>query len=148
MLHCVNASPCMMQCSNLFNTPAAIVMLMHVCMMYMWFRADWIRLNVTFMSERKLSEGNMGIACSCTHATIWKHPWIHAYHRNLISARACMQVGERLFMHSVQMWTRMRERVAFIFYTAAIILIFFSPLKLLNERKALLSVPQPKWCFI
>lgn len=55
-----------------------------------------------------------------------------------------MQVGERLFMHNVQTWMRMRAGVAFIFYKAAIILIFFSPLKLLNERKAILNVPKPE----
>lgn len=47
-----------------------------------------------------------------------------------------MQEGEHLFMHGAQ------AHKAFTLCTGAIILIFFTPPKLLNDSKALLSTPQ------
>lgn len=88
------------------NTYSGIVKLMHKCdseliesgwMYNLWAAEAWRRRN-------------SGIACSCTHATVWRHPWIHACHSDVLPAQSGMKKGELLFMHSTQTLKRMQAR--------------------------------------
>lgn len=93
-----------MNCLNLLNTSSAIVTLVYTCDSELIESAWMQHLWAAEMRWRKY-ENCMFLH---THATVWKHPWIHACHTNGISAQACMHVGERFLMHSTQTWTSMR----------------------------------------